>query len=390
MLLVLVADFFLVEAPPVPQATVLEGRFDAPPVEHWQVQLPERHASFSHTELSRPSSDGSSIFVGIAAVNALVQLDRATGEVLARYEAGAPVQSEAVVQDGEITFTDSAGYTWRYAVGSQEPTWVHFGGAPITSAPTVTESAVFVSSVDDVVYALGSADGELIWRYQRPPDPGRTSELALFGSPSPVVAGRLILGGFSDGALVGLAFDDGEVHWERRVGEGRYPDLIATPLVEGSDCYVGGYSEPLVSLDLGSLNVRWRLDIGTAAPPTLVGEVLYHGGTDGKLRAIDRQTGSTLWEWDSQTTGALTQPQPLEAGLLITSSDGSLYLVDPANGQLTWEYDPGYLLNGITVAPLVVGRQVVAVTNAGLVLSLLSPRRAARRPDSLLGTNPPL
>ena len=390
MLIALLADFFIVEPPPVPESTVLEGRFDAPPVEHWRMRLPERHPSFSHTELSRPASDGDSIFVGIAAVNALVQLDRATGEVVSRYKANAPVQSEPVLVDGTVTFTDGAGYTWRYEVGARDHSWVHYGGAPITSAPTVTGNRVFVASVDDVVYALNASDGALVWRYSRPPDAARTSELALFGAPSPVIAGRLVLAGFNDGALVGLAADDGEVNWERRVGEGRYPDLIAPPLVDGTDCYVGGYSEPLVSLDLVSLNVRWRLDVGSAAPPLLTGEVLYHGGVDGKLRAIDRQTGAEQWVWDSDTDGALTQPQLLEAGLLVASSEGALYLVDPSTGELSWEYDPGFMLDGITVAPLVVGRQLVAVTNAGWVMSLLAPRPGALRQDPLLGANAPL
>lgn len=390
MLLALLADFFVVQPPGVPQVTPLEGRFDAPPVEHWSTRLPERHESATHTELSRPASDGESVFVGIASVNALVELDRSTGEVLRRYTANAPVQSEPVLLGDELTFTDGAGYTWRYEVGNQHHSWVHYGGAPITSAPTVTDSRVYVSSVDDVVYALDTKDGELIWRYSRPADVTRTSELALFGAPSPVQAGRLVLAGFSDGALVGLAADDGEVNWERRVGEGRYPDLIATPLVDGTDCYVGGYSEPLVSLDLVSLNVRWRLEVGSAAPPLLAGEVLYHGGTDGKLRAVDRLTGAEKWVWDSETSGALTQPQLLEAGVLVASSEGALYLVDPDSGELTWEYDPGYFLTGITVAPLVLGRQLVAVTNAGTILSLVAPRAKAVRRDPLLGADAPL
>lgn len=389
LLLLSLLDFFTVEPGPMPELSALDGAFSEAPVDHWRVRLPERHPSGSHTELSRPTAAGRSIFVGIAAVNALVELDRATGEVVHRYAAMAPVQSEPVVQGGLLTFTDGAGYTWRYDVGAEEPTWSHFGGAPITSAPSVSGTRVYVSSVDDVVYALEATTGELIWRYARPQDPSRSSELSLFGSPSPVEAGRLVLAGFSDGALVALDAGDGEVNWERRVGEGRYPDLIATPLVVGSDCYVGGYSEPLVSVDLASRNVRWRLDVGSAASPTLVGEVLYHGATDGKLRAIDRQTGATLWTWDSETTGALTQPQALDAGLLVSSSDGSMYIVD-SEGSLVWEYDPGFLLAGITVAPVIVGRQLVAVTNAGWIMSLLSPRSSVIRQDPLLGADAPL
>ena len=63
----------------------------------------------------------------------------------------------------------------------------------------------------------------------------------------------------------------------------------------------------------------------------------------------------------------------MEAGLVLGSSDGSLYLVDPANGTLLWSYDPAFLLNGITVAPSISGRQLLAVTNGGRLLSMVVP-----------------
>lgn len=354
----------------------LEGRLDQAPVPHWQRRLPGVPISaFTHTERSRPVSDGDSLFLGSASSSELLQMSRTTGEVLAVYPAGAPVQSEAILlPDGKVLFADTGGYTWCYEVGSDEPLWSHFGGAPIGSAPTVQGAQVFVSNVDDVVYALSVHDGSLSWRYARPADPTRSSELTLYGAPGPAVAGRLLLAGFSDGAVVALDIEDGEVNWERRVGEGRYPDVIATPLVDEGDVFVGGYSEPLVSFDAATRNVRWRLDVGSAAPPLLVGDILYHGATDGKLRRIDRATGGVVWTWESGTTGALTQPQLTDAGLLVASSDGSLYLLEPETGVELWRYDPGYVLTGITVAPLVIGRQLVAVTNAGRVLSMLSPQ----------------
>ncbi|MCB9758861.1 MAG: PQQ-binding-like beta-propeller repeat protein [Alphaproteobacteria bacterium] len=348
--------------------------FDVAPVLQWERRLPGPPVeSATHTERSRPATDGDTLFLGYAAVPRLARIDRLTGEVLRTYDARAPVQAEPVLAADKVFFVDSAGYTWCYAIDGDEPLWSHYGGAPIASRPTLHNGLLIVASVDDVVYALGVDDGLIRWRYQRPADPTRDSELTLFGAPSPVVAGSLVLAGFSDGAVVGLGLGGGEVQWERRAGEGRYPDIIGTPLVIDTEAYVGGYSEPLVSLDLITRNVRWRLDVGSAAAPAVVGDRLYHGATDGKLRAIDRRTGEVVWTWDSETTGALTTPQPTDAGLVVASSDGGLYLVDAETGALIWQYDPGYLLSGITAAPLVVGRQLLAVTNAGRLLSFISP-----------------
>lgn len=357
------------------------GSFEQAPVPHWSRRLPgTRVKSANHTEHSAPVSNGESLFIGYAARAELFELDRGAGTIKHRYPAAAPVQSPAVPLADGVLFSDAAGYTWRYGKGAIAERWSHYGGAPVAARPTVHDGVVYVANVDDVVYALDMASGELLWRFERPPDPSRESELTLYGAPPPVVVDDLLLLGFSDGALLAIDRSSGEQAWERRVGEGRYPDLIGEPVVDGGDVFIAGFSEPLVSLDLDTRNVRWRLDVGGAAAPLVDGPLIYHGGTDGKLRAIDRLTGAIIWEWDSETSGALTRPAAVAGGLLVGSSDGGLYLVDEASGELTWTYEPLHLLDGFSAAPLVIGRQLVAITNAGQLISLLAPAENPARP----------
>lgn len=374
---VLAAAWLAVFGDPYPERPVAvpeAGDFDRPPVPHWERRLPGmRVQAATHTEHSSPTSDGRSLFLGYASRSELFQLDRETGRTVHRYPAASPVQSAAVPLEDGVLFSDGAGYTWRYGEGASSARWSHYGGAPVAARPTVDEGVVYVANVDDVAYALRLSDGELVWRYERPPDPTRESELTLFGAPPPVVSGDQVLLGFSDGALVSLDRASGELNWERRVGEGRYPDLIGQPVVDGGDVFLAGFSEPLVSLDLETRNVRWRLDVGGASAPLVDGATVYHGGTDGKLRAIDRLTGAVLWTWDSQTSGALTSPTPIAGGLLVASSDGGLFIVDRGTGEQTWTYEPLRLLDGFSATPLVFGRQLVAVTNAGVVMSMMAP-----------------
>ncbi len=381
---------------PAPTPAELEpppiGAFDQAPVPHWSRRLPgTRVRSASHTEHAAPAVSDRSLYVGYASQPALYELDRSTGAISHRYKASAPVQAPAVPVEGGVLFSDGAGYTWFYGEGARSARWSHFGGAPIASRPTVHKGKVYIANVDDVVYALDLQTGELDWRFERPRDPTRESELTLYGAPSPVVHGDLLLLGFSDGALVALDRRTGEVEWERRVGEGRYPDLIGAPVVDGGDVFVAGFSEPLISLDLESRNVRWRLDVGGAAAPLVEGARVFHGGTDGKLRAIDRLTGAVLWTWDSETSGALTSPLVVGDGLLVCSSDGGMYLVDPESGELSWEYDPLHLLDGFSATPLMDGRQLVAITNAGEIVSMLAPAPNPAPPfEGAVGPDAPL
>jgi outer membrane protein assembly factor BamB len=162
---------------------------------------------------------------------------------------------------------------------------------------------------------------------------------------------------------------EGQVNWERQVGEGRYPDLIATPVIAGEDIFLGAFSEPFLALDRTTHSPRWSLKLGTAAEVSVHGDTLLLGGSDGKLRSIDRKSGEVLWAWDSATAGALTAPQITPAGVVVASSDGGIYLISLASGRLLWSYQPDYSLDGISAAPLVVGGRLIAVTNGGTLLS---------------------
>lgn len=376
------------EGPPEPEveADHWQGEFAQHPVVTWKRRLPgPPFPAASHTELSSPVLHEDRIYVGAASDSALFVLAREDGRLLRRIEAGGPVQSSVVIGDDGLWFTDSGGYTHRVGLDGEQH-WRHFSGAPILSEPTLHDGRIYIANVDNLVYALDAQTGDLVWRHAQKLDPGRVTELELYAAPSPVVVGDLVITGYSDGTLAALGKDSGEMVWQRRVGEGRYPDVAASAVVRGGDVIVGGYTEPLLALDVASRNVRWRVDAGAAAPPILSPDderVVFHGGADGVLRRIDALTGAVDWEWDSQTGASLTQPVWTEAGLLVGSSASGVFLVDPKSGKELWELELGYTLAGVSARPAVAGRQAVVVTNAGNILSIVSPSPVIDQDDSV-------
>lgn len=375
---VLVASAFLAsgleyEAPspaiPKPDATM-----GSPPLLLWQLQLPgEKPSTATRTEPAAPVVDERYVYVGYSGASALLVLDRRDGSLVAELRTNAPVASAPVLTDTFVYVTDGAGYTSAFRrdrLELGEPAWTHFSGAPILSSPTLTDGVLHVSNVDDLVYALDAASGELRWRHAHKLEGVRSAELELFGAPRPVVADGTVYVGFSDGFLVGLGAADGTPRWSAQIGEGVYPDIIAPAAPFGKSVIVGGYSEPLVSLDPATRGVQWRVPVGSAAPLTIEGETLWHGGTDGVLRRIDARTGNVVWSWDSGTGGSITEPIPTAQGLLVASSEGSMYLVDPSAGTTRWTFDPGVLVTGIAARPAVDGDEVYAVSNAGILYKM--------------------
>jgi outer membrane protein assembly factor BamB len=364
-----------------PQNTIqpsLSGSFTKAPVPHWVVDLPGGTLNAAtHTERARPVVLDQSIFIGSAAGDALYELSRADGTLVRSFSANSSVESEALIGDKHIYFADTAGTTWCYT-RTGDLVWSHQASAPIIVEPVMQDERLFITTVEDQAFAINVRTGKLIWSYQQPKDLMREAELKLYGAPSAVVEDKLVLFGFSDGAIVALDAKDGTHSWTKRIGEGRYPDIVATPILTEQDLYVSAYYQPLLAMDRASQNVRWRLEYGAASKALIHNqddtELLYHPGRDGKLRAIATSTGAETWLWDSDTNGALSAPQITPAGLLVTSSEGSVYLLDPATGIESWRYHEPLLLSGITASPAIEGRQLVFVTNAGKLYSMISPR----------------
>ena len=220
---------------------------------------------------------------------------------------------------------------------------------------------------------MQQSDGEIRWRHEQERDFTRAGELELYGAPSPTVHSDLVLAGFHNGAVVGLNRATGAREWQRQVGEGRYPDIIGSPVVVESDVLVSAFSSPLVSLNIDTQNVRWRIDAGASDAPIVSGETVWFGGSDGRLLSLDVVTGAPNWSWEAPEGGSLTAPVGTPAGLLVASSNGGLYLVDSAVGRTLWELEPGYAIAGVSAELSVDGRQVVMVTNAGRIISLVVP-----------------
>lgn len=364
------------------------GKFDDDPAFHFRTRLPGPPLNAaSHSEWGAPILFGEWVLVGSAAGQGLYALSRRDGRVLKTFPADASVEASALVAGDRVYFSDTGGNTFCYGLDGQK-IWKHDGNAPVLVAPVLADSEdgplIIVTNVDDLAVALNANTGELVWQYRAKRDLTRQAELSLFAAPRAAVVGETVLLGFSSGTMVAVDLATGEEQWKRAVGEGRYPDLVADPVVLGTDVFASGYFLPLVAIDLATHNVRWRLDVGSARPPLVVpnegealGATLYHPGSDGTLRAVSTVTGAQLWSWESGTTGALTTPVQTEAGLLVGSSEGSIYLIDPKTGRERWRWHENWLLQGLSAEPAVDGRQAIFVSNSGFLYSLLVPAPSA-------------
>jgi len=190
--------------------------------------------------------------------------------------------------------------------------WSFHTGGKVNSSPALAGDTVFVGSYDENLYALDAAAGTLKWKF-------KTAGPVL---SSPAVAHGTVYFGSYDGQFYALDARTGQLKWkfategerrfEMRGVNGVWPEEQTVP--DLWDCYLSG--------------------------PTIANGLVYFGSGDGKVYALDSETGAMKWRF--VTHGVVHASPAVADGLVYFGSyDTYFYAVDAATGEKKWSFKTG-------------------------------------------------
>ena len=206
--------------------------------------------------------------------------------------------------------------------------------------PTLVDGVLYVASSDGEVAAISAADGGRLWRVEL--------ERPLAGGVG-YHDRSLYLGG-ADGSVLQLSADDGVVEWEAAVSG----EVLAAPAVSDDWVIVQTYDGKLLGFQPGADEPAWTftsdvpvLTLRGTSTPILVGGNAIAGFGDGKVVAIDVNSGNVSWEsrigvpqGSSEIDrivdidGAMTR-QGIE--LFVASYQGRVAALDSRTGRKLWQ-----------------------------------------------------
>lgn len=206
--------------------------------------------------------------------------------------------------------------------------------------PTLVDGVLYVASSDGEVAAISAADGDRLWRVEL--------ERPLSGGVG-YHDRSLYLGG-ADGSVLQLSADDGVVEWEAAVSG----EVLAAPAVSDDWVIVQTYDGKLLGFQPGADEPAWTftsdvpvLTLRGTSTPILVGGNAIAGFGDGKVVAVDVNSGNISWEsrigvpqGSSEIDrivdidGAMTQ-QGIE--LFVASYQGRVAALDSRTGRKLWQ-----------------------------------------------------
>jgi outer membrane protein assembly factor BamB len=223
---------------------------------------------------------------------------------------------------------------WRRAL-NEGPIYLEKPTERAVAAIDTDAGRVAVGTVGGWFQALTLAGGDVIWRV---PVPGGVSAHAIFDQ------GR-VLTGTDDGELLALDAASGRREWSFR-GKG---DVTQAPTVAGGLIYFVDATNTLYAIDRNTGEWRWQYRREAPAEFALVGEArptvdgnrVFAGFSDGVLAALAADDGAVLWTKDLAPEHERFQdvdatPQVIEGTLYAASAAAGLYAMDPASGDVKW------------------------------------------------------
>jgi outer membrane protein assembly factor BamB len=283
------------------------------------------------------------------------------------------VDSSPVVADGMVYVGSEDGTVYALDAATLKEVWTFSAlgccptaGSPITSAPAVADGRLFVHSAS-ILFALDATSGKLLWQ--------RTVGSSTDDNSSPVVGDGMVYVS-AMGYLYAFNQVTGGNTWD-------FPTKLplSSPAFANGVVYVGGQDGNVYAVNAHTGAQIWSTAIGKIvdSSPAVVTGRLYIGTNAGKLYALNSSTGSVVWSWSSTTATPGGWQSPIRSspavynGLIFVGSDyGCLFAVNASTGKTAWAKlcALGYAIRS---SPAVANGVLYAVGGLYLYLSALNP-----------------
>jgi len=244
--------------------------------------------------------------------------------------------------------------------------WSNKFKGPIDHAPEIGEQSLFLATAADRVFAVDPADGKMRWQYERETPEGFT----IHGYAVPHQEGHAVFAGFSDGYVVALQVDSGNLLWSRSLAAAsdQFVDVDASPTVWRGKLFAASFSGGLYGLRPSDGEVLWHASLDGTSGLTRGESNLYAVSARAGLVAVSTD-GNVLWRQGLPDAGDLTAPVEVGPYLVFSGSREGLFVLERETGKLLQIFDPA---RGMCAGPTVdkEGKSLYVLANNGSLYAL--------------------
>jgi outer membrane protein assembly factor BamB len=252
-------------------------------------------------------------------------------------------------------------------------------GVPGRSAPTIADGRVFVTTIDDRLFAFTAADGRQLWTHQ-----AASPVTSMLGRPAPAYYRGLVVAGFGSGEMAALRADSGSVVWTDGLGTSRgratVADFLAihgAPVIANGLVYAISMGGLLICNDVPTGRRVWERQVAGEETPYIAGDWMFIVSAQQEIAAVNINDGRISWitqlpRWEDpeKRKKTLTWYGPLLVSdrLIVTGTSEEALSVSPYTGEIL-----GHISLSEAAAPyppVVASGTVLLVTNDARLMAL--------------------
>ena len=180
-----------------------------------------------------------------------------------------------------------------------------------------------------------------------------TAKLGYIES-SPLIADDAVYVTTMRGLVHCLKKKDGEEVWEFKTGtDERRKPVRSSPATDGQLVFFGGDDGFLYALEKTTGALKWKFNAGSPvfATPVLVNQSVVIPSYNGIVYSIDAATGTVRWQYDAGTRVFGSAAASAQA-VYVGSSDGYCHAINLASGKQLWRFETN---SGVSSPPLIAG-----------------------------------
>jgi len=274
---------------------------------------------------------------------------------------------------GRVFATNGAGDVAMLDASNGGQVWKVRPSGPLRGAPTIANGQIYAMTQDNQLFALGEADGAIIWQESAAYEAG-----SVFGVGAPAAGQGTVVAGFSSGEINAYRYENGRNLWSDALSRTRISvavetltDVDADPVIDRGRVYALGKGGRMASYELVTGQRLWELAIAGVSTPWVAGEWVFVVTDDDKLLAIARTTGKVRWisqlpryRNEEDKKGPIRWSGPVLAGgrLILVSTLGQMAQVNPADGAIYAQSEAG---KSFTLSPVVANNMLYLLDDDG-------------------------
>jgi len=233
--------------------------------------------------------------------------------------------------------------------------------ASVTSNIIVDDGKLFFGDSIGDCYAVDKNSGEVLWTYN--------AGGSIIGTPAIAYdKENKIIFVSSDGSIVCLSVYDGSLIWEYEPRENKNDAVNDGSAVGSGLFFITKADGKLYALDVNTGRTVWTFkggDQGLRTAPAYSDGLIFLGEYNGILNILDAKTGKRIS--GGGAGGAVNTPAPNDGKVYFSSWDGSVQAVQIKSVIPLWNTN---IKDPITTAPAVSGGIIAVGTGRGLLVAL--------------------